>query len=379
MKLSVDHHSLALPDLKSIQSFYVSSKLRDYEVRWNDANPCEEINQILSKHPNNVLFIDEKVYQLYGAGIHHPQQQIFKAPALETFKSLDGVTQLYDFLYRNELNKNHTLVVVGGGIIQDIASFVACTYKRGIRWIHFPTTLLSMSDSCIGGKGGINYQNAKNQLAVFYPAFEVVIAPAFLKTLEEQDIRSGLGEILKSAIIGGNGLLDDYKRYLMGGLQSLKPLIQNALSVKKAVIEHDEFEQHTRKVLNYGHTMGHVIESLSDYQIPHGLAVVAGMMLVNHIQVSRKQLEQSIYQEVHRLCEALLDEPTRQALKKIDINDMYRVLKEDKKMQGTTLTYVMLTDIGQTHFENLALDDSLLKQTMTAYHTLFKENDSQTY
>ena len=148
-----------------------------------------------------------------------------------------------------------------------------------------------MSDSCIGGKAGVNYKGAKNQLALFSAPNEVIINPSFINTLEKKDIQSGLGEILKLYITGGPAMLSTYDRCIKNGTivnkDDAKSLIMGALAIKKAVIELDEFELNIRKALNYGHTLGHAIESISNYAIPHGVAVVVGMMLVNQMSCER--------------------------------------------------------------------------------------------
>src|SRR3989338_5607310 len=198
MNFVVDQKTLVC-SLELLQSneFTVQSVPRPYKVTWDsNANPCDTVNTVLASNPNNLLFIDEKVFQLYGQNICHPEDKIFKAPAMEQFKTLDGVTQLFDFLYSRNFTKGETLVVVGGGIVQDVAAFASACYKRGIKWVHFPSTLLSMCDSCIGGKTGINYRDTKNQLALFSAPHAVIINPNFLATLDKADIKSGLGEIL---------------------------------------------------------------------------------------------------------------------------------------------------------------------------------------
>jgi len=328
--------------------FTISSVPRSYQVTWDiTENPCDSINKILSLNSKNVLLIDEKIHQLYGKDIQHDANNIFKAPATEVFKSLEGVLPVYDFLYQRDFTKGETLVVVGGGTIQDVGGFVGASYKRGIHWIHFPTTLLAMSDSCIGGKSGINYHGAKNQLALLSPAHAVVINPMFLNTLEKKEIQSGLGEILKICIMGGPELLMQYSQCVKRGeivkIEDAKRLISGALAVKKAVIEKDEFECHLRKALNYGHTLGHAIESMSNYDIPHGVAVVVGMMLVNDMSCERGYLSKEHCTEINALCWQLLDDNVLNILKKIDTNNVLQSLKQDKKVMGDCVTFVMFT------------------------------------
>lgn len=377
MKFTIDNNELNLSLTDSdTTSFTVASIPRPYQVTWDSTeNPCDTINHLLAENPKNLLFIDEKVFELYGQTLKHPTNQIFKAPATETFKTLDGVTQLCDFLYQHDFTKGETLVVVGGGIIQDIGAFVGASYKRGINWVHFPTTLLAMSDSCIGGKAGVNYKGVKNQLALFSAPKAVIINPTFLNTLDKKDLQSGLGEILKLCITGGSTLLNTYAKHVQNGVmvnkEDAKSLILSALAVKKAVIEEDEFEQNIRKALNYGHTLGHAIESISHYDIPHGIAVVVGMMLVNSMSCEQGYLSRSDNTEINTLCLRLLDDDLLIKLKKIDLHALLQCLKQDKKAVGNSVTFVMLTSPGSLNFVKMTLDQQLVQQITDTFNQLF--------
>ena len=167
--------------------------------------------------------------------------------------------------------KKNTLHVVGGGITQDIASMCAAIFKRGIEWVFTPTTLLSMCDSCIGSKMGVIHNNSKNQLGTFYPPKRVIINVSFLRSLSKRDIYSGIGEILKLyALDNVPWVIDDFEEAL-----------KKCLSIKKKIVEEDELEKTIRPCLNYGHTFGHVFETMSDFKIPHGVAVLIGMYVID--------------------------------------------------------------------------------------------------
>ena len=373
MNFVVDQQNLRC-ELELLQSneFTVQSVPRPYKVSWDmNANSCDTINAVLAKNSNNLLFIDEKVFQLYGQNIHHPEDKIFKAPATEQFKTLDGVTQLFDFLHSKQFTKAETLVVVGGGIIQDVAAFAGACYKRGIKWVHFPSTLLSMCDSCIGGKTGINYKETKNQLALFSAPHAVIINPNFLATLHKDDIKSGLGEILKLFITGGEPLLSHYYELVKNGEvvdpKQFKTLIFGALLAKKAVVEADEFELNLRKVLNYGHTLGHAIESLSQFQIPHGIAVVIGMILVNEMSCALELLSYPDKEELNRLCMDLLEDRVLRILQTIDVNKILELIKHDKKTLGNEINFVLLKAPGDSAFVRLSIDQNLLTSIKAAF------------
>ncbi|HLB58241.1 MAG TPA: 3-dehydroquinate synthase family protein [Gammaproteobacteria bacterium] len=313
--------------------------------------------------------MDERILELYGDQLQIESDRIFSAPATEHFKTLDGVTAILDFLHRHQFTKGETLVVVGGGIIQDAGAFVGACYKRGIRWVHFPTTLLSMCDSCIGGKTGINYRNAKNQIALFSAPSEVIINPHFLKTLPDSAIQSGLGEILKLCIMGGKEFLALYHRSVKKGRvidwPAYKMLILSALSVKRAIVEEDEFELNHRRSLNYGHTLGHVIEALSNYEIPHGIAVVLGMIFANELSHRRGLLSRVEKDELNNLCQDLLDDNTRNILRNMKLETLLDVLRKDKKVESSHVSFVMLKTAGDIQFVKFLLDDALSKEVDT--------------
>ena len=380
MMFTIDDKTLTYSlDVLNQDEFTVSSSPTPYTVSFHDAeNPCDAINALLATNPKNILLIDEKVFALYGKDINHPNERIFKAPALERFKTMQGVMDLVALLYQQEFTKKETLVVVGGGIIQDIGALVGALYKRGIKWVHFPTTVLAMADSCIGGKAGVNYEQAKNQLALFSSPHAVVINPHFINTLEERDVKSGLGEILKLCITGGPELVklfaDEIQHTKALTPVHLKKLISVALMVKKAVIEDDEFELNIRKALNYGHTIGHAIEAMSDYEIPHGIAVIVGMMLVNQLAVVEGYLSSKENAEMNRLCLLLLDDKTKRLLLNINTNDLLDYLKQDKKVAGDSITFVLLKKPGHLLFHKLTMN-ALLQQTIaTTIQGLFHES-----
>ncbi len=364
MTFRIDTHDLPLSAAIAPQDFTVASIPRPYRVALDiHDDPCVSIQAQLSTHSKNILIIDQNVYALYGERIVWPLDNIFQIPATENFKGMDGVLALYDFLHEHQITKGETLVVVGGGITQDMSGFVAATYKRGLNWVYFPSTLLSMSDSCIGGKAGVNYRGSKNQLALFSSPQAVLINTAFLQTLEAKDIQSGLGEILKLFITGGADLVDFFKQVVQSGvvnhIDQYKPLIMKALAVKRAVIEVDEFEQGIRKGLNYGHTIGHVIEAMTDYAIPHGIAVVVGMMIVNQMSVEQGLLAREDCFSMNTVCLSLIDAESRHLLKSLNTQDMMTRLRQDKKVAGDSVTLIMLHKPGHLGFVKVKIDAGL--------------------
>lgn len=373
MSFKIDTHDLSLStEVVHEQAFMVASIPRPYRVAVDSStDPCVSIQACLATDPKNILIIDQNVYALYGKDIDWPDARIFQIPATEEFKSMEGVLALYDFLHLHQITKRETLVVVGGGITQDISAYAAATYKRGLNWVFFPTTLLAMSDSCIGGKAGVNYRGSKNQLALFSSPKEVLIHTGFLKTLAEKEIQSGLGEILKLCITGGQDLVDFFQESLRAGaakqVDGLQPLIMSALAVKRAVIEVDEFEQGIRKGLNYGHTLGHVIEAMTEYAIPHGIAVVIGMIIVNQMSFEQGLLSQEHCLAINTLCLNLIDAKSRALLKSLNTQDMMSRLQQDKKVSGDSVTLIMLHAPGHLGFVAVTMDKNLEQRLQTIF------------
>lgn len=349
------------------RQFAVQSNLGDYVVEYeNDRDPFKKISTLLNENKNNLLFCDKKVYQLYGKKLKVEKNRVFKGPANENFKTIDGVVEVLDFVQKNNFSKKETLIVAGGGIIQDVAAFVGATYKRGISWYFFPTTLLAMCDSCIGAKSSINYKGVKNQLGLFSSPTKIIINQNFIKTLDKSDLSNGLGEIFKLCIIAGKNFLDQYNKCVEKGViknfKDYENLVWSALSIKKCVIEKDEFDRNYRKSLNYGHTFGHALEILSDYQIPHGQAIAVGMLIVNEMSTRRGMLAPKNNLALKKNILELCSEKTLRIMKTISTKNIKALLQKDKKTLSNTLNLVFLKNFGCTTLLPLILSDELVSE-----------------
>jgi 3-dehydroquinate synthase len=239
--------------------------------------------------PENTHFlIDRHVAELYAETIPN----VLGAPSVlliettETNKSLDRMPDYVAHLVANGVRRNHVLIAIGGGIIQDITCFLAATLLRGVDWKFYPTTLLAQADSCIGSKSSINAGTVKNILGTFTPPREVFISTRVLQTLDEKDVRSGVGEMLKvHAIDGGDSferIAQDYDE-LFTSPAMMMTYIRRSLEIKKSYIETDEFDRGPRNIFNYGHSFGHAIEAATDFAIPHGIGVTIGMDMANFV------------------------------------------------------------------------------------------------
>ncbi len=357
-------------DYGSLFEFKIKSILRPYQVMWKDeVDVCLEINNILSQNPKNFLLIDKVVYELHKDNIMAERERVYIVEASEDAKTLEGCMKLVDFLQTRGFSKSDILVVVGGGVIQDIAAFTCAVFKRGVPWIFFPTTLLAMCDSCIGGKTGINYKGVKNQLALFSAPRSVIINPQFLKTLPERELKAGLGEMLKLHVTGGVEILKVYEAVVKAGrvenFLDFHKLIFGSLMVKKAVIEMDEFDVDLRKAMNYGHTFGHALEALTNFAIPHGQAVALGMILVDEISNRQNILPKIEKDRVQKLCLDLMDKQIKDQLQPLNISQLIDLLKNDKKAAGASVSLVVLERIGDTIFLQTAIDENLVQEAQS--------------
>lgn len=202
--------------------------------------------------------------------------------ALETNKALEAIPQIIIAMRQRGANRKTHLLVVGGGVIQDIATFAASIYMRGITWTYLPTTLLGMVDSCIGGKSSINVMGYKNLIGNFYPPREILVDSAFIATLDAEKVVGGLYEAAKICYARS---FDDFNQYLAQGPgfplapEAAERVILKSLTTKKWFIETDEFDNAERLLLNFGHTFGHAMEAATDFGVTHGVAVGLGMLI----------------------------------------------------------------------------------------------------
>jgi len=310
------------------------------------------------------FLVDTNVLRLYAADMQPilGSRNHLAVDATEEEKTLTGVTRVVDWLQGRNATKRSTIVAVGGGIVQDIACFSAHIYYRGIRWVHVPTTLLSMSDSCIGAKCALNLNDFKNQLGAFHSPSAVFVATTFLRTLSDTDVASGYGEILKLLLTGPSDGLDRLDRAVsVGGLRNaeLPALIYESLAVKKVVIEEDEYERDRRRVLNYGHTFGHALESLTAHEVPHGLAVAWGLDLVNHIAAARGLVDPRFVERVHVWIAEHL--PVRLS-RSVTASDLIGAARRDKKASVDEVNLIVLEAPGMLKVMKVRFDADLEKQ-----------------
>lgn len=371
-KIEGTNIKLALDSLEA-DEFVVKSMPYNYEVCFVKGKRIQsEIQKIIGiNKENHFVFIDQIVAELYVDNIF-ANQDLFTVEAKESNKVLPVATKLLDKLQQKNFTKREIFLSVGGGITQDISAFGRAVFKRGINWTYIPTTLLAMGDSCIGAKSCLNYGKVKNQLGLFSAPQKVFINTDFLKTLSEIDVLSGYGEIIKLAIVGGKVSIDKFieltSKQTGNRLKYIDELIKLSLLVKKSVIEIDEFEKDIRKALNYGHTIGHAIEPLVKYKIPHGIAVSIGCYIENLISVKYGQLSYKDAKFLNDLIYPFIDKASLKLIGGLSEDDIIGNMKRDKKAISNDIFMAVPFNIG--HFD-------LLKVVIDEPFKLFLQNTLQ--
>ena len=270
----------------------------------------------------------------------------------EEYKSISTCNFIWEQLTINNFDRNSLLINLGGGVIGDMGGFCAATYKRGIEFLHIPTTLLAMVDASVGGKLGIDFKGFKNQIGLFNNPKAVLISPEFLETLSESELKSGFSEVLKHALISDNSLWVKLKNTLFTDLD-WENIIDTSVQIKNKIVLADPFEKGERKKLNFGHTFGHAIESYyleKGTPISHGEAVFMGMILETEIS----DLSENDKNEIKNYI--LSDFALPYTPKK---SNLHKFLINDKKNQNGKINFTLLSGIGNCSFDNLFSLDEL--------------------
>ena len=329
-----------------MSSLTIKSSIREYEIYFRKSIFNSLKNEL---NTNDIVFIDQKVF------IHLPDnvQQLITngkhifVEANENQKSYMALSPIIEQLIEERYRRNNRLIAIGGGITQDITAFIASIMYRGVEWLFFPTTLLAQADSCIGGKTSINIGKYKNQLGNFYPPQMIFIIPEFLKSLPELDYKSGMGEMLHFYLVSGEDDFEFYKHNYEKAFEDevmLMAFIKRNLEIKKGFIEQDEFDRGERLLLNYGHSFGHAIESLTNYTIPHGIAVSYGMDMANFISVKLGFIEESLRHDIRTVLEQIWAGTT---ISDINVSEFEQAMARDKKNIGSTYQLILTKGIGK--------------------------------
>lgn len=326
--------------------FTVRSYLREYDVAFP-----ENLRQALESEvkPGDYVVVDQNVRRLHAENIDPILENLnyFEVEATEERKSYLGIEPVMKNIIQSGFRRGNRLIAIGGGIVQDITAFISSVLYRGVEWIFFPTTLLAQADSCIGSKTSINFGPYKNQLGGFYPPSRINICVSFLQTLPEGDLLSGLGEMCHYYLIAGE---DDFKWFshqfdaaCAKDVAVLEEVTHRSLMVKKPMVEKDEFDRGERQVFNYGHSFGHAVESLTNYRIPHGIAVAYGMDMANYVSEKLGLLQPGMRGEARAFLKKVWN---LYPIDDVSAEVMIEALGTDKKNAGNQLGLILTRGYG---------------------------------
>lgn len=303
------------------------------------------IDKYIDKDKELVIITDSNIPRIYldtiSSKLNNPLA-IF-VPQGETSKSIEIAYQLINDMIAHKVTRAATVIALGGGVIGDLAGFVASIYMRGIDFIQIPTTLLAQIDSSVGGKVGVNAANMKNAIGSFKQPSLVLIDPLVLETLDQKQISNGLAEMIKYGLIASKSLFKDLLEKDI--FKNIEQYIYECVSIKTDFVISDEFDLGQRQLLNYGHTIGHAIEQESHYKLLHGESISIGMVLMAN--------NESFYEDLLQVLEKY-NLPTSHTLNK---EKLYEYIVTDKKVKGKILNLIMVSEVGKAFIQPIPKED----------------------
>lgn len=345
----------------------IKSKEKSYPI--NIAN--ESISDLSAKilelceDKNYIVIFSQKVYKLYSMVLEFPKDRVFILKDGEKEKNYKNYIKILNFALSRKLKREDYIIAIGGGVVGDIAGFVASTYMRGINFVQVPTTLLAMTDSSVGGKVAINSNYGKNLIGAFFQPKAVFINTNFLKTLDLKQYKSGLGEVLKYGFIEKscnpdsesnllNFLYENHEKILKKEDYIMQNLISSCVGLKISVVQQDEKESGLRRILNYGHTYGHAIEKLTNYsKYTHGECVVEGIKFAIKLATNLNLIDK----DYQFLCNDIIEKYDYKNLKKFPSEKYIAVMTTDKKSTDKFIKFILPTKYGMVEEYDFTVDE----------------------
>lgn len=336
------------------------------------------LNQYIEKENPSQIFIlaDENTHEncipLLLANLETEIPfEIIEIEAGEDAKNINTATQLWEILSEFKADRKSLLLNLGGGVITDMGGFVASTYKRGIKFLNIPTTLLAMCDASIGGKTGIDHQYLKNIVGTFANAEHILVYPKFLETLAFVELRSGFAEMLKHGLIACENHWNDLIALNTLTAENIAPHIENSMMIKENVVLKDFKEENVRKTLNFGHTIGHAIESLflkSDQIIPHGEAVALGMIMETQLSLLEnlisEETAEKVIQQIRKFYPYI-------SINQFSNDEIMNLMINDKKNNHGKINFSLLEAIGKCNYDYKVSTENIIK-SLDFYRNLKK-------
>ena len=323
----------------------------------------------LSAKPGKVCIVgDTNTVPLYADLVKAVLDEIFENVDIFAFtageenKNLGSIEELYKFLLERHYDRKDCLLALGGGVVGDMTGFAAATYLRGIAFVQVPTTLLAQVDSSIGGKTGVDFMGYKNMVGAFHLPEFVYTNPLTLKTLPEKEFISGMGEVLKSALLADSGffewILDNMDGITEKEDELILEMVRRTASIKEEIVARDPKEKGELALLNLGHTIGHAIEKYMNFTMPHGMCVGLGCIAAAAISHKRGYLETEELYEIRDVC-VMFGLPMY--ADGIDDREILRITKSDKKMAAGHIRFILLKEIGKAFIAEDVTDEEILE------------------
>ncbi len=323
----------------------------------------EQFKELIGER-DTIILTDENLDGFYGHKFQGYKKIVIGTG--ESIKNLSTIEEIVHTMIELGADRNSFLLAVGGGVVCDIAGMVASIFMRGIDFGFVSTSLLSQVDASVGGKNGVNIRGFKNMVGLFNQPQFVICDHDLLSTLPREEYINGLGEVVKSACLGGDDFFSFLENQVLEILnmksEEVHEMVSRSIVFKAGVVEQDERESGMRKILNLGHTIGHGLEKIK--QIPHGFAIAAGMKAVAQISVQKGLLAHDSELRINSLLNRLgLKSSLKDIMTVQDLDDLMRAMSKDKKKRGGTLEFILLEDFGKPVIEKIKIQE--LEKTMT--------------
>lgn len=355
---------------------HISNPSQVYEIEIGHEILQTQSTYLRSLASKFALIVDDTVAALYGKSLHHSLRDsgldvgLFSFSDGEQNKTRATKEKLEDLLLKNKFSRDSCVIALGGGVVTDMAGYLAATFCRGIPLVMAPTSLLGMVDASIGGKNGVNVSQGKNMLGCIYQPKKVILDLWTLKSLPKKEMSNGFVEMIKHGIIANKSLFEDIEKHLelLQNLDGtwLKELIFESCCIKNEIVEQDEKDKGKRLLLNFGHTIGHALETITGFTLSHGEAVAIGIMVESYISVKNCKLDQKSLmriKELLRRCGFSFQIPSS-----VTIDSVMNAIASDKKSVGGKPRFVLIQAIGVPAIDNstycFSVEESVIKQAL---------------
>lgn len=350
-----------------LEPLTIQSQVGSYQVTFSNIEE-NDFDEDAIGLVDNISSVLSKVEAL---GIKH----IIEILAVEEKKNVYEATQILEKLAELKTTKNMSITAIGGGIVQDLATFACSLYMRGLKWTYVPTTLMSAMDSCIGGKSSINLGKFKNLIGNFYPPSQIIIDMQFAYTLSTVDISSGVAEGMKICFAKGQSEFENFRSQVLewrksANINALQKASWISLKAKKWFIEIDEFDQKERKLLNFGHSFGHALEAASNFEVPHGIGVLLGMKAAIYESGNQDKCGELLSFIDYEIEQSAFSQNTFQVSKLLFMDALAR----DKKNTKSEQVLILPNKKGHLEMTNRPLDTNSLESCLSSLRRALEES-----